>query len=404
MISRRRRQRSDAGSPLLSVVVPAYDVEDYLSDSLRSILGQSHTELEVVVVDDGSTDTTGEVADRIATEDSRVRVIHQPNAGLGAARNEGVRRSTGTYLAFADSDDLVVDGAYAALVGSLERTGSDLSIGAVERLRGDERFMTPLMRENHQQPRLAVGIEEAPLVLADVFAWNKVFRRSFWEGADLAFPEDVRYEDQPAMTRALVAAKGIDVLAEPVYLWRVRSDGSSISQQRDDLRDLSDRLLTKRWSTETVLASTPDPPRRCGSGGCCRSTCGSTSARCLAAPTTTGSCCEPGRQNSGTPTRALRADVTAPAAAAHGLAGVPRTPLGPGRPDRLHRPAPRGLPRRRVGDREVVDHPFAGLPDLPPGCSLPDLGHPTRSPSCSRKSWATSSGSSRSTATRPLTR
>ena len=303
MISRRRRQRSDATSPLLSVVVPAYDVEDYLAACLRSILGQSHAALEVVVVDDGSTDTTGEIADRIAAEDSRVRVIHQANAGLGAARNEGVRRSTGTYLAFADSDDLVVDDAYAALVGSLERTGSDVAIGAVERLRGEDRFMTPLMRENHRRPRLAVGIEEAPLVLADVFAWNKVFRRSFWDGADLSFPEDVRYEDQPAMTRALVAAQGIDVLTEPVYLWRVRSDGTSISQQRDDLRDLSDRLLTKRWSTDTVRASTTDPPRRCGSGECCRSTCGSTSGRCRVAPTSTGSCCAPGRPSSGTRTR-----------------------------------------------------------------------------------------------------
>src|SRR5215210_5877479 len=244
MISRRRRQRSGASDPLLSVVVPAYDVEGYLSDCLRSILSQSHTALEVVVVDDGSTDSTGEIADRIAAEDPRVRVVHQANAGLGAARNEGVRWSTGAYLAFADSDDLVVDDAYAALVGSLERTGSDLAIGAVERLRGDERFMTPLMRENHEQSRLAVGIEEAPLVLADVFAWNKVFRRSFWDAADLAFPKDVHYEDQPAMTRALVTARSIDVLADPVYLWRVRSDGSSISQQRDDLRDLSDRLLT----------------------------------------------------------------------------------------------------------------------------------------------------------------
>jgi len=372
MISRRRRQRSDAGSPLLSVVVPAYDVEDYLSASLRSILGQSHTELEVVVVDDGSTDTTGEVADRIATEDSRVRVIHQPNAGLGAARNEGVRRSTGTYLAFADSDDLVVDGAYAALVGSLERTGSDLSIGAVERLRGDERFMTPLMRENHQQPRLAVGIEEAPLVLADVFAWNKVFRRSFWEGADLAFPEDVRYEDQPAMTRALVAAKGIDVLAEPVYLWRVRSDGSSISQQRDDLRDLSDRLLTKRWSTETVLASTTGPTQEVWFG------------RVLPIDMWEYFRAVPGCSDDYW--ELLHAGTTEfwnPATVPFERTSLPMRQrimgwlVCQGRRSDLavlidfidqH---PEGLPRRRVGDREVVDHPFAELPDLPPELLTP---------------------------------
>jgi glycosyltransferase involved in cell wall biosynthesis len=372
MISRRRRQRSDAASPLLSVVVPAYNVEDYLSDSLRSILGQSHTQLEVVVVDDGSTDTTGEIADQIAAEDARVRVLHQPNAGLGAARNEGVRHSTGTYLAFADSDDLVADGAYAALLGSLERTDSDLSIGAVERLRGDDRFMTPLMRENHRRTRLAVGIDEAPLVLADVFAWNKVFRRSFWDSADLAFPEDVRYEDQPAMTRALVAAQGIDILTEPVYLWRVRSDGSSISQQRDDLRDLSDRLLTKRWSTETVRASTTASTQEVWFG------------RVLpidmweyfrAVPACSDEYWE-----------LLRAGTTEfwnPATVPFERTSLPlrQRLMGwlvcQGRRSDLATlidfvdQHPEGLPRRRIGNREVVEHPFAELPDLPPELLTP---------------------------------
>jgi len=243
MFSGRRRQRSDGSSRLLSVVVPAYDVEDYLSDCLRSILDQSYTSLEVVVVDDGSTDATGVIADRVAAEDPRVRVVHQANAGLGAARNEGVRRSTGTYLAFADSDDLVVDGAYAAMVGSLERTGSDIAIGAVERLRGDERFMTPLMRENHQQSRLALGIEEAPLVLADVFAWNKVFRRSFWDAAELRFPEGRTYEDTPITIPAHFLARSVDVISDPVYYWRIRdSGGLSITQRKFEPQALIDRL------------------------------------------------------------------------------------------------------------------------------------------------------------------
>jgi CDP-glycerol glycerophosphotransferase len=96
-------------------------------------------------------------------------------------------------------------------------------------------------------------------MLADVFAWNKVYRRSFWDAAGLSFPTDVRYEDQPTLTRALLAASAFDVLEEPVYLWRVRSDGSSISQQRADPRDLADRILTKRWSTAVVreLGSSP---------------------------------------------------------------------------------------------------------------------------------------------------
>lgn len=370
MFSRGPRRGRDA--PLLSVVVPAYDVEDYLADCLQSILNQSHADLEVVVVDDGSTDSTGRIADQVASEDPRVQVVHQANAGLGAARNEGARRCTGTYLAFADSDDLVVDGAYAALVGSLERTGSDISIGAVQRLRGDQTYMTPLMRENHQHQRLAVSVDQVPLVLADVFAWNKVFRRSFWDRAGLAFPEEVRYEDQPAMTRALVAADRIDLLADPVYLWRVRSDGSSISQQRDDLRDLTDRLATKRWSTRTVCEHTAESTQEVWF------------ARVLPIDMWEYFRAVPGCSDDYW--QLLRAGTNE----FWNADTVPfeRTSLPlrqrlmgwlvcQGRREDLsvmidfidrH---PEGLPRRLVGNREVVDHPFVDLPGLPPELLAP---------------------------------
>ena len=229
-------------------------------------------------------------------------MIHQPNAGLGAARNEGVRRSTGAYLAFADSDDLVVDGAYAALVGSLERTGSDLAIGAVERLRDDERFMTPLMRENHQQPRLGrehrrgaadagrrLRVEQGlpPVVLGR--------RRP-------RLPGCVRYEDQPAMTRAL-SRRRFDVLARPGVPRRVRSDGSSISQQRADLRDLSDRILTKRWSMDTVLASISGPDPSVVRPGAADRHVGVLPGGPRLLRRVLGRCSAPGRRSSGTRTR-----------------------------------------------------------------------------------------------------
>ncbi len=249
---RRRREHH----PSLSVVVPAYNVEDYLDECLGSILDQSHRDLEVVIVDDGATDRTPALADAWAERDDRVTVVHQANAGLGAARNQGVRHCVGRYLAFADSDDIVQPGAYAAMLRSLESSGSDLVAGSVERMRGDERTMTPLMRRNHRKPRTGLRIDEAPLMLADVFAWNKVFRRSFWDAHDLSFPTGVRYEDQPTLTRALVSAQRFDVLTETVYLWRVRDDGSSISQQRAHLEDLRDRLETKRWSTAVVREET----------------------------------------------------------------------------------------------------------------------------------------------------
>jgi glycosyltransferase involved in cell wall biosynthesis len=238
-------------TPLVSVVVPVYDVEAYLPAALDSILGQSHRELEVVVVDDGSTDGSGAVADEYAGRDPRVRVVHTANQGLGAARNEGLRHVTGELLAFADSDDVVPPDAYAVLLRQLRRTGSDFVTGSVARWDGEALAELPWMRRLHRT-RAAYPIEDQPEILGDVFAWNKLFRRSFWDGAGLSWPEGIRYEDQPTTTRAYIAARRFGVVPEVVYHWRIRYDGSSITQQRSSLDDLRDRWATKRMALSTV--------------------------------------------------------------------------------------------------------------------------------------------------------
>ena len=235
----------------ISVVVPVYDVAAYLPEALDSILAQSHRSLEVVVVDDGSTDGSGRIADEYAARDPRVHVVHTANHGLGAARNEGIRHATGDLLTFADSDDVVPPGAYAALLRQLRRTGADFVTGSVARWEGDRLEELPWMRRLHR-PRAAYFIEQHPEILGDVFAWNKLFRRSFWDDAGLTWPEGIRYEDQPATTRAYVAARRFGVVPDVVYHWRIRHDGSSITQQRSSLADLRDRWTTKRMSLTTV--------------------------------------------------------------------------------------------------------------------------------------------------------
>jgi glycosyltransferase involved in cell wall biosynthesis len=250
MVFGRRR----GPAPLLGIVVPVYDVADYLPACLDSILAQTHDRLDVVVVDDGSPDASGDIAERYAARDPRVRVVHIDNRGLGAARNEGLRHVRGDYLGFADSDDVVPPTAYATLVGSLERTGSDVATGSIERWEGDTRTEPPWMRRLHTPARADLSLLDHPELLGDVFAWNKLYRRSFWDDAGLSWPEGVRYEDQPTTTQAFLAADGVDVLPDVVYHWRIRHDGTSITQQRASLRDLEDRFVTKRMALASVDA------------------------------------------------------------------------------------------------------------------------------------------------------
>lgn len=237
--------------PLLSVVVPAHNVAGFVGDCLDSVLGQSHRNIEVVVVDDGSSDESGAIADRYSARDARLRVVHTENRGLGAARNEGVTHTSGRYLVFLDSDDVLPPGGYAAMVGQLESSGSDFLSASFLRWEGGQLSEPPWMRRLHSPGRLGIRADDHPEILGDVFAWDKLFRRSFWDDARLSWPEGIRYEDQPTATAAFLRGR-FDVVPDLVYHWRIRSDGSSITQQRASVRDLADRIQTKRTSLETV--------------------------------------------------------------------------------------------------------------------------------------------------------
>ena len=250
---------SRRGPSLLSVVVPAYDVAAYLPACLDSVLAQSaslgRVGLEVVVVDDGSPDESGPIAESYAARDPRVRVVHTTNRGLGAARNEGVRHVTGELLTFADSDDVVPPGGYAALLRQLRRTGADFVTGSVARFEespdGGRLVEPPWLRRLHRQ-RMDLVVDDLPEILGDVFAWNKLVRVSFWRDTGLSWPEGTRYEDQPTTTLAYLRARRFGIVPEVVYHWRIRSDGSSITQQRSAVQDLRDRWSTKLASLRSV--------------------------------------------------------------------------------------------------------------------------------------------------------
>ena len=246
--------------PSVGVVIPAYDVERYLDECVGSLVTQSHRRWQAVIVDDGSTDRTGQKADTWASRDHRISVVHQPNAGLGAARNVGASLVGGDYLYFLDSDDLLNGSdALATLVASLEESGSDFATSSILwwRSKHNSDFDGPMdeppwMRRLHNPPLRAARVDDRAEILGDVFAWNKLFRRSWWDDRGLAWPEGTRYEDQPTTTRAFLGGT-FDVLSARTYLWRIR-EGSITQTRASSVQDLADRWETKRQSLASVRA------------------------------------------------------------------------------------------------------------------------------------------------------
>lgn len=244
--------------PTLTVVVPAFNVADYLPACLDSVLGQTYTNLDVLVINDGSTDNTASIADSYAQKHRRVRVIHQPNAGLGAARNKGLDNSDSQFITFVDSDDLVPSKAYERAMNSLHSTGSDVCIGSVSRFDRRNKWLPFWVHLAHDEDRLSITGQEFPPIMWDVFAWNKVYRRSTWDQLVGKFPEGTLYEDQECTAKLFVGGAKLDVLKDVSYNWRLRDDNSSITQQKTSIDDLSQRLDVAFKVRSIIEESDPD--------------------------------------------------------------------------------------------------------------------------------------------------
>ncbi|WP_067489254.1 bifunctional glycosyltransferase/CDP-glycerol:glycerophosphate glycerophosphotransferase [Actinomadura hibisca] len=227
---------------MISIVVPFHNVERYLAECLESLAAQTHRDLEVIMVDDGSPDGSAVVAKTFAHRDERFRLVQQDNQGLGPARNAGAALATGDYLAFVDSDDVVPPNAYELLAGSLERTGSDIACGAVRRLNSLGLHPSPMHRKIFTAPEERTHVSRRPDLLGDRTAWNKLYRRAFWTEHGFLFPPGL-YEDAPVTVPAHVLAGSVDLLRETVYHWREREgDCRSITQRRTEAGNMEDRI------------------------------------------------------------------------------------------------------------------------------------------------------------------
>lgn len=213
--------------PLISVIVPVYNVEEYLDQCVKSLRNQTYSDLEIVLVDDGSPDNCPALCDAYAQEDPRVKVVHKPNGGLADARNAGLNAATGDLIAFLDSDDWVDPATYETMVAAFDNFGDvDIVCCAASRVRGEEE----LERVFSYYPTGTVksGADVTKEILLDHIGSQAVkglYKRMCWEG--VRFPLGRLYEDIPTTYKAFMKAENIVFIDEPFYKYRVNDESIS---------------------------------------------------------------------------------------------------------------------------------------------------------------------------------
>ena len=212
-------------SPLISIIVPVYQAEAFLRECVESILCQTHQNLEVLLVNDGSTDAGGAICDEFALMDRRVRVIHRQNGGVSAARNTGLDNASGEYVGFVDSDDRIAPEMFEKLLEATRSTGREISVCGYLR-----HFM-----DGRTQERICPVIP-ADLPLPDAwyylvsgkyfegFSWNKLFNRRFFSGEDaIRFDPQLHFcEDLLLVVRCFARCDGIAYVPEALYHYQLQ--------------------------------------------------------------------------------------------------------------------------------------------------------------------------------------
>lgn len=211
---------------LISVIIPVYNTKDYLESCLESVINQSYENLEIILVDDGSTDGSSNLCEQFSREDSRIKVIHTVNEGTSAARNKGIQQAGGKYLGFIDSDDYIRKDFYEKLVNKISDDNDIVSCG-VDIMHPDGRVMrqsTPKVEIKYYGDEI---IREL-LINTTYFNFsmcNKIFRRELFGGVE--FPIGKKHEEILVMYEIAKRSKKLTCLNEAMYYYTVREGSNS---------------------------------------------------------------------------------------------------------------------------------------------------------------------------------
>lgn len=233
--------------PEFSVIVPVYKVEKYLKICVDSIIGQSYQEFELILVDDGSPDTCGEICDKYSASDTRVKVVHKENGGLSSARNAGLDIATGKYVIFIDSDDFWDDSnALEHIHNNLIETDADVLVFPAKKYYENEDKYTYIITSDVYRSKIIdkdVNASIRYMIENNIYraaAWNKVVKKSIIDNHMMRFKNGYLSEDMDWCGDLLLYAQKFDFYCNPFYAYRQQRNGSITTGKAEKL--ISDKL------------------------------------------------------------------------------------------------------------------------------------------------------------------
>ena len=237
--------------PLISVIVPIFNVKDYLRKCIDSILAQSYKKIEIILVDDGSTDESGEIADAYARKNKKIKIIHKQNGGLSSARNAGIEAASGEWIAFVDSDDYIDECFLERLYNLAQKNNADIATCSFKAFTNDG----SILKKSPEWPNEVLDSEAAiRSVFKDklpAYVCLSLFRSSLFLSSGMRFPEGKEFEDIAIRIKLLKNAKTVTFTNEKLYYYLMRGDaitGKKFSKKRYDdymyaLSEVKDYLL-----------------------------------------------------------------------------------------------------------------------------------------------------------------
>lgn len=202
-------QMENLTKPLISIIVPAYNVEDYIGICLLSLIKQTLRDIEIIVINDGSTDKTGEIIN-LFTKDKRIKVITQTNQGPSMARNAGLDTAQGDYIGFVDSDDWIDENYYETLYAAVTKYDADIGITSILKHKKNRNKYNVIHKREKYVTRLKDKIKICEDKKHSIFyVWNRLYKRNVIEKNKLRFPAGRIWEDVTFSIRAIFYANGI---------------------------------------------------------------------------------------------------------------------------------------------------------------------------------------------------